>query len=526
MRSEAAIRDLQVLEDMQDHGIPVFCCRLQPNTVDPAREGGHPSGWQRTRAHQYDVFKAAPGSAFGVVTGHGLDVLDVDPKNGADIDVVHATILDSGIPIVGISKTPSGGRHYYVSSIGRRKQQTIDVGLDFLGGESSGEGRAFAYAPGTVRPKYPEGRYEWIKRPDLRLLGRQVDRVREFFDSLLGESSGSSLAGVTQLTTDVTGVAAAVALVLASVEGSRNATLYLASAKLGNLGLVDDQIREKMISAGVQTGLLPGEAKAAVDGGMKTGSKRLCAAVSWAQTVTSSGRLVGGLSSSMSRTISVLFDMFVLHGSSGVGISSRRLGEDINCSAHTANKNLRKLVDGGFLVKEKRRSGGFSPDEFSIPGNLLGDEGRNASKGDSQITSSLVTNSSLSPVDCHLLSTSAQRVRDVQGHSALTRAPGEVSLPPSAAPVLVAIEDGATTVQAIQQVSDSTPGTIRRTLKILESAGLVTYTKRHPIVVRREWSREVENGLDLWCKQKGIADRTARRRRKHAKQRQDFRDGK
>lgn len=59
-----------------------------------------------------------------------------------------------------------------------------------------------------------------------------------------------------------------------------------------------------------------------------------------------------------------------------------------------------------------------------------------------------------------------------------------------------------------------------------ESAGLVAFTNRHPIVVRREWSGELENGLDLWCKQKRIGDRTARRRRKHARQRQDFRDGK
>src|SRR4051812_14799126 len=76
-------------------GVPVF---LAPPCPDTCRRPGHdngagtggsgfdlPSGWENAAPMIDVVDRWRPGWAMAAVCGHGVDILDVDPRNGGDI---------------------------------------------------------------------------------------------------------------------------------------------------------------------------------------------------------------------------------------------------------------------------------------------------------------------------------------------------------------------------------------------------------------------------------------------------------
>lgn len=140
-------------QDLIDHGLPVFTAKVSRR---PDREFDLPRGWQRTRPAPLDD----PQDALLMVTGHNLDVIDLDPRNGADVDLETTAALTLGVIVIASVDTPGGGRHLYIPSTGYGCTASTRTGVDYRGIGGC------VYLPGTRRPKYSGNGYTWRQRID------------------------------------------------------------------------------------------------------------------------------------------------------------------------------------------------------------------------------------------------------------------------------------------------------------------------------------------------------------------------
>lgn len=119
-----------------------------------------PLNWESAVADYKALRSYVPGrDALAMVGGHGIDGVDVDMKEGK-----HGSL--SALPPFkwyGVTRTPSGGRHYIVPSCGVGKISPLqtDQGFvgDYCGGRPDGSGRMLVFLPGSRRTKYPDGGY-------------------------------------------------------------------------------------------------------------------------------------------------------------------------------------------------------------------------------------------------------------------------------------------------------------------------------------------------------------------------------
>lgn len=145
-------RALSRVQDLHEHGVPVVICRPGRGDVVP------PSGWQNAEVDHSVLDRYDPNSdTFAMVTGHGVDVIDLDAKTGVDL---------SDWPLVaeyGMDRTPGGGWHIPVPSTGFGRGTLLLHGKtigDYLGGTPTGGSRGLCYLPGSNRGKYPGLDYE------------------------------------------------------------------------------------------------------------------------------------------------------------------------------------------------------------------------------------------------------------------------------------------------------------------------------------------------------------------------------
>lgn len=130
-------------------GIPVVVIR---------RGAPHPTGWQNITAEQCDLSRFRPGKdVLAMVCGHGIDVVDEDSKNGGSVENLPP------FKHYGVTRTPSGGRHFIVPTAGLGKISPLTtvtghVG-DYGGGREDGSGRMLAFLPGSTRDRYPGKEY-------------------------------------------------------------------------------------------------------------------------------------------------------------------------------------------------------------------------------------------------------------------------------------------------------------------------------------------------------------------------------
>lgn len=166
--------DLDRARELTEAGVPVFIAPPNPDydpTVtdrdDPrSREFLLPGKWQETPADPSTLDGWKPGYAVCLVTGHGLDAADIDPKNGAE-NIAQAHRMDGcGVERLGTVVTPSGGAHFYTRSTGIGSASRTAVGVDFRGRGLDGSGAGFLYLPGTSRPKYDGTGYVWAQAID------------------------------------------------------------------------------------------------------------------------------------------------------------------------------------------------------------------------------------------------------------------------------------------------------------------------------------------------------------------------
>ncbi|MEJ1092193.1 bifunctional DNA primase/polymerase [Microbacterium istanbulense] len=123
-----------------------------------------PEDWESTPVSLGTLDRYQYGDALGLVTGHALDVLDVDPRNGGDDDFAKLVELGLVPTAYAVAATPSGGVHLFTAPHGVRK--TKRGGLDLQAGDAEGNGRGFVWIAPTVRRSKVSGQvqaYRWVQ---------------------------------------------------------------------------------------------------------------------------------------------------------------------------------------------------------------------------------------------------------------------------------------------------------------------------------------------------------------------------
>lgn len=181
-------------------GVPVFVARPNPAYL-PSKGRTLPDGsdnveiflphkWQDTPADPGTLAEYRPGDALCMVTGHGIDGVDVDTKNGAEVLQQRDRLATLGVTILAEIRTPSGGAHFYVRSAGICSTSQPAAGVDYRGRGLDGSGSGFLYLPGTSRPKYDGAGYEWVRvfdpadLEDLTAQGEHTDAVAAYLSGL------------------------------------------------------------------------------------------------------------------------------------------------------------------------------------------------------------------------------------------------------------------------------------------------------------------------------------------------------
>lgn len=509
--------NVKVLAEFQDHGIPVFTFTLRLNAK--GNKVGFPTGWQRTEVHDSNLNQAAPGCAFGILCGHGVDVIDVDPRNGGNVEKVHAELLAFGVPIIAIVSTPGGGAHFYIPSTGRAKKTNIAPGVDYIGGTSEGTGRGFVFAPGTSRPRYPNGRYSWILEPQWELLGTGVEQALAYLASLTTATVRTPMNG--QTPDDLDDV---LKIISQAEDGERNTTLFKQTVKLASSGMVNVKVRAALVQAALACGLTSAEIETTINSALTTAGSQREAAHTWRNTVLTSKKVKSSRSPALLFTILIFTDLFARFGDK-VGLSVRQLATEINFDIRAASQAIKALVDMGFLVRQPGQRYAPVADRFAMVLPALEEpqgpesdlNGGAVRKGNSPSVPDSISIGSTD--DCCSFAPLLDGALEIHRHDAFTR-DEKVCLPHGCALTLAAIEAGATTIGEIVDVTRHAKSTIRGHLKVLSSADLIRCEQGSPIVPA--WHGDVLDALDLWCNQMGIGSRAAERSRKYQVQQAEY----
>jgi len=162
------------------NGAPVFLARPDMDGGVWKSGGGHqstgywlPKQWQLTEADPSVVDDWRPGMALCMVTGHLLDLLDVDPRSGG-VDSIAQMRVGGLVPrSYGRQATPSGGTHDFMATLGVRSLDKVMPGVDVKAGDVDGNGRGIAFLAPTVKLSKTTGQlgtYAWLEAPDVELL--------------------------------------------------------------------------------------------------------------------------------------------------------------------------------------------------------------------------------------------------------------------------------------------------------------------------------------------------------------------
>jgi hypothetical protein len=124
--------------------------------------------------------------ALALIGGYGIDIIDVDSKADGTIEPF------GNLKHYGITRTPSGGTHYVITSTGLKRKQDISIdGVfvgDYIGGTAGHESRMLAFLPGSHRPKYGDVQYTFEEPWDIEaaVLGEPDEKVKELLEAAIG----------------------------------------------------------------------------------------------------------------------------------------------------------------------------------------------------------------------------------------------------------------------------------------------------------------------------------------------------
>lgn len=241
-----------------EHGVPVFLAApaMRDGEWDPTGgDGGTgyrlPKGWQKTVPDVAVLDRWRPGDALCGVMGHGVDLLDVDPRNGGDVTQTGSRDADMWPKSYGTATTPSGGTHDFMASLGVPSSDGIARGLDVKAGHD-GKGHGFAFLAPTDRASKVTGQiatYRWIKPPNL-------DGLDEGDDT--GAAIAAMITGTGDTSTPFTTVKAPFVLPDRILAGDREKVFYDYACSLRGKGikvsqatrLVEQAWRERVDQSG------------------------------------------------------------------------------------------------------------------------------------------------------------------------------------------------------------------------------------------------------------------------------------
>lgn len=280
-------RERQFVTDLSALAVAVW--------VESARDDGNgefrrPRQWQDAWAEHNDIRLAGfeVGRCLCANTGGRLVVIDVDPRNGGDLEAVRQWLSGLGVRIFADVITPSGGRHFYVDAAWREDFHTVHGKLPGMPGVDLQAKGANVFLPGTRRPKYDGKGYEIVTN-DLAAIRSEGDhagalalaewlaehaprrttaadpgkpwdgtppdaRQRAYLDAVLANGSRE---------------------VAEAVEGTRNDTLnrvaFALGQYVGGAGLDCERAEVALLEAAERSGLSRDEAETSITSGMTAG---------------------------------------------------------------------------------------------------------------------------------------------------------------------------------------------------------------------------------------------------------------
>lgn len=137
--------------------------RWRPDSNEGEFDWQKARGWQHmgTRKAAALLAKWRPGYGVVLVTGHGLDGIDLDPRawNSLNVEDEWDRLAAARVPAFGWNQTPSDGAHILVPSNDLAAAAAPSAGLDYRGGmihapATGNTRRSLLFLPGTTRPKY------------------------------------------------------------------------------------------------------------------------------------------------------------------------------------------------------------------------------------------------------------------------------------------------------------------------------------------------------------------------------------
>jgi putative DNA primase/helicase len=178
-------QSLAVAHELVEAGIPVFAAPPAPGTKVGFQL---PGKWEQTQADHARVDEWQPGWALCMVTGCGLDGIDIDTYADGNLAVLQGALGGDLPSIYGVAATASGGTHLLIASTGVASKNGLFQGIDIKAGEPGGTGRGFLFIAPTVKAhkvtRLP-GQYGW--------LAGGIDLARLLAG---GDASGHGLAGL------------------------------------------------------------------------------------------------------------------------------------------------------------------------------------------------------------------------------------------------------------------------------------------------------------------------------------------
>ena len=161
---------LDIARELIRAGIPVF---IAPPATGSVTGFALPVAWQQTECDLSVVDAWAPGMCMAAVMGHGLDLVDVDPRNGgvASLEQMNGAVPDQ----LGMAATPSNGVHLFIPPLDAASRNNILPGIDVKTGRADGQGRGFAFIAPTVRVSKVSGEpvaYRWVLPPAIERIGK------------------------------------------------------------------------------------------------------------------------------------------------------------------------------------------------------------------------------------------------------------------------------------------------------------------------------------------------------------------
>lgn len=123
-----------------------------------------PMGWQKLTsiANRERIATFRPGMAVCANMGGVVVVVDIDPRNGGDIEKVRALLAKLGVRVFAEVTTPSGGKHFYIAgheALPSIHSTTENRRLPGFPGVDVQSFRTNVFLPGTSRGKYDGAGY-------------------------------------------------------------------------------------------------------------------------------------------------------------------------------------------------------------------------------------------------------------------------------------------------------------------------------------------------------------------------------